>query len=144
MKKLFLSAIIVFTALSAHGQAQKYLNLGGVGTGLYAGLEFPVGSKITVGPSVYTDWDFNKWVIAGKGNYYLDDAFGLGSQWDVYVGANLGYRLEEIDNNGDGGDGFNWGAQVGGRWFWTEKWGINAEFGGGSGVTGGVGITKRM
>ncbi|OOG70506.1 hypothetical protein [Algoriphagus sp. A40] len=144
MKKLFLVAIIVFTALSANGQAQKYLNFGGVGTGLYAGLEFPVGSNITVGPNVYTDWDFNRWVIAAKGNYYLDDAFGLGSQWDVYVGANVGYRLEEIDGDGGDGDGFNWGAQVGGRWFWNESWGINAEFGGGSGVIGGVGLTKRL
>ena len=65
--------------------------------------------------------------------------FGLPSEWDVYAGANVGWR---IDNDNDGG--VNWGAQIGGRWFWSEKWGINAEFGGGSGVTGGVGVTMRF
>jgi hypothetical protein len=108
---------------------------------LYAGIEFPVGKAITVGPLVNTDWDFNKFVIAAKGNYSFDDIFSLPAAWDVYAGGNVGYRLDSGDNNDDGA---NWGLQVGGRWFWSDKWGINAEFGGGSGVTGGVGITMKL
>ena len=142
MKKILLSLVAVcFISAASYGQAQKYLNFGGVGTGLYAGIEFPVGSAITVGPAVYTDWDFNKFVIAAKGNYYFDDLFGLPSEWDVYAGANAGWRLDGSDKNDDG---FNWGAQIGGRWFWSDKWGLNAEFGGGSGVNGGVGVTMKM
>jgi len=144
MKKVLFSFLIVIAAISANGQAQKYLNFGGVGTGLYAGLEFPVASPITIGPAVYTNWDFKYWVLAAKGNFYFDDLFGLSAPWDVYLGANVGYRLDGSDNNDHNGDGFNWGAQIGGRWFWNERWGINAEFGGGSGVNGGVGITMKM
>jgi len=137
MKKVLLVAVICLFSLGANAQAKQYLNFGGIGTGLYAGLEFPVGSAITVGPAAYTDWDFDGLVLAAKGNFYFDELFGLNSSWDVYAGANLGFRA--------GGDsGANWGAQVGGRWFWSEKWAINAEFGGGSAVNGGVGVTMVL
>ena len=35
------------------------------------------------------------------------------------------------------------GLQVGGRWFWSEKWGVYAEIGGGKlgGSNYGVGLT---
>jgi len=138
IKKLLLFVAVIISAASANGQAEKVLNLGGLGTGLYAGIEFPVGSAITVGPAAYTDWNFDKFVIAAKGNYYFDELFGLPSEWDVYLGANVGYRIDKDD------DGFNWGAQIGGRWFWNEKWGLNAEFGGGSGVNGGIGVTMKF
>ena len=142
MKKLFtiiaVAGVMSLGSSSVFGQAQKYLNLGGLGTGLYASIEFPVSSVITIAPQVSTDYNFNNFVIAAKGNFYFDDIFGVSEPWDVYAGANFGYRIET--NN----DGFNWGIQVGGRWFWSDKWGINAEFGGGSGVLGGVGVTMKM
>lgn len=141
MKKLVLVAAVVITTLGANAQAQKYLNLGGIGTGLYGSVEFPVASAITIGPAVYTDWDFNSLVFAAKGNYYFDDLFGLPAPWDVYLGANVGWR---VDTENDNDSGANWGAQVGGRWFWSDKWGLNAEFGGGSGVNGGLGVTMKF
>ena len=103
MKKLLLVAGILISAIGANAQAQKYLNLGGVGTGLYAGLEFPVASPVTVGPAFYTDWDFNKFVIAAKGNFYFDELFGLPDAWDVYAGANVGWRVDSDNNNNSGG-----------------------------------------
>lgn len=137
MKKTVLLLTFVVVGFVANAQAAKMLNLGGLGTGLYGSLEFPVHSAITIAPMVSTDWDFNSFVIAAKGNYYFDELFELGSAWDVYAGVNLGWKISD--------DGqFNFGGQVGGRWFWSEKWGINAEFGGGSGVTGGVGVTMKM
>lgn len=142
MKKLFtiiaLSGAVFFSANSALAQAAKHLNIGGLGTGLYASIEFPVSSVITIAPQFSTDYEFNKMVISAKGNFYFDDIFGVGDAWDVYAGANFGYRLET--NN----DGAAWGIQIGGRWFWSDKWGINGEFGGGSGVLGGVGVTMKM
>lgn len=142
MKKLFtfiaLSGAMFFSANTVSAQAQKYLNVGGAGTGFYGSIEFPVSSVITVAPQFSTDYNFNSFVIAGKANYYLDDVFDVASAWDVYAGLNLGWRVES------GNDGFNWGIQVGARWFWDDKWGINAEVGGGSGVLGGVGLTMKM
>jgi hypothetical protein len=142
MKKLLTVIAVVgmisFSSTTVFGQASKYFNFGGIGTGLYASVEFPVSSVITIAPQVSTDYNFNELVFAAKGNFYFDDIFELPAEWDVYAGANLGWRVE--NNN----DGFNWGLQVGGRWFWSDKWGINAEFGGGSGVIGGVGVTVKM
>jgi hypothetical protein len=138
MKKIILMLAFVAIASFSFGQAQKYLNIGGAGTGLYASIEFPVSSVISIAPQVSTDYSFNTIVIAGKANYYLDDVFGVTEPWDVYAGVNLGWRLET------GNDGFNWGIHIGGRWFWSDKWGINAEIGGGSGVLGGVGVTMKM
>jgi len=135
-----LTALISFFISSVYGQSAKYLNFGGLGTGLYASLEFPVGSAITVAPLVATDYELNKIIIAAKGSYYFDDIFGLNETWDAYAGVNVGWRIESNSND----DGGNFGIHIGGRWFWTEKWGVNAEFGGGSGVLGGAGITMKM
>lgn len=137
LKRLILLAALFISAVSVSAQAQKVFNFGGVGTGLYGNIEFPVAKSITVGPGVFTDWNFNDFVIAAKGSYYFDILFDLPPEWNVYLGGNVGWRLGD-DN------GANWGAHIGGRWFWNEKWGINAEFGGGSGVNGGVGVTLRF
>jgi hypothetical protein len=141
MKKLAFSLMALFLVVMANAQAQKYLNFGGAGTGLYASIEIPVASAITLAPQLSTDYDFNQWVVAAKGNYYFDELFGLSSPWDVYAGLNVGWRIDSEDNDNSGG---NWGAQVGGRWFWNDKWGLNLEFGGGSGVTGGLGVTMKF
>lgn len=142
MKKIVtifaLSGAMFLSTNNASAQAEKYLNIGGAGTGLYASIEFPISSVITIAPQVSTDYNFGAFVIAGKANYYFDNIFGVGDTWDVYGGANVGYRIE--NNN----DGFNWGIQIGGRWFWSDKWAINGEIGGGSGVLGGVGVTMKM
>ena len=137
MKKLLLVACFGVIAFSASSQAQRSLNFGGVGTGLYASYEFPVHSLISVAPLVNTDWNFNHLVLAAKGNFYFDNLFSLTDPWDVYAGINAGWRVGD-DN------GFNFGIHIGGRWFWNDRWGINAEFGGGTGVTGGVGLTLKM
>ena len=143
MKNLFTTfaivGVIFLSSSSVFGQAQKYLNFGGLGTGLYASMEFPVSNAITIAPQFTTDYNFGKFVISGKGNYYFDDIFGVSSAWDVYAGANVGWRIDK-----DNDSGASWGIQIGGRWFWSEKWGINGEFGGGSGVLGGVGVTMKM
>lgn len=141
MKKIILLFAFVAIASFSYGQAQKYLNFGGAGTGLYVGWELPVSTAIAIVPQVSTDYNFDKIVISAKGNYYLDEVFGVTEDWDTYAGVNLGWRIDNLDNNDSG---FAWGIHIGGRWFWSEKWGLNAEFGGGSGVTGGIGVTMKL
>ncbi len=144
MKKIIIASIalisLTFYSMNTNAQASKQLNFGGIGTGIYAGLELPVSSEISVQPYAETDWNFNRFIIGAKGNYYFDDLLELDQSWDVYGGVNVGWRID--DDNDD--NGANWGLQVGGRWFWNEKWGINAEFGGGSSVLGGVGVTMKL
>ena len=141
MKKIVLILFVFISTATVYGQAAKYLNLGGIGTGLYVGYEIPLGSAITIQPFATTDWNFNKFIISVKGNYYFDNLFGVNSDWDVYAGANVGWRIDNGDNDNSGAA---WGGQIGARWFWSEKWGLNAEFGGGSGVLGGLGVTMKM
>jgi hypothetical protein len=142
MKKVLLLAVIALAGLSASAQISKKLNFGGLGTGLYLGYELPLGaSPITIVPQVNTDYEFNRFIIGAKGNFYFNNIFGLNSSWDVYAGANAGWRL---DNKNDNDSGFDIGAQIGGRWYWNDKWGLNAEFGGGTSVLGGLGVTMNM
>ena len=145
MKKVLLSLIVVcaFGLQDANAQAQKYMNFGGLGTGLYFGMEFPVAAPITLGFHASTNYNFDNLYVAGKGNYYFDELFPLPSEWDFYAGLNLGWRIDGNDNK-NGNDGFSFGGQVGGRWFWSDRWGINGEFGWGNGALGGVGVTMTM
>jgi hypothetical protein len=62
--------------------------------------------------------------------------------WDFYAGLNIGFRIG-LDNATS--SGLDLGAQVGGRYYWNDKWGVNVEFGGGSTMAGGgVGLSLRM
>lgn len=143
MKKLLLLAFVIFTAYNVNAQAQKYLNFGGLGTGLYVGYEIPLGSLITIVPQASTNYNFDNFLVSAKGNFYFDDLFGLSSPWDVYAGLGLGWRIDGGNDN-NGNDGFSFGAQIGGRWFWNEKWGLNGEFGWSGAALGGIGVTMKM
>ena len=132
--------MVAFVAIAtfSFGQAQKYLNIGFVGVS----YEIPIASAITIAPAAFTNFDFTNLVLGVKANYYFDDMFGLPSEWDVYGGANAGFGLG-IGNNTNNDFGF--GLQVGGRWFWSDKWGVYLEAGGGNlGGSGGVGVTMKM
>jgi hypothetical protein len=142
MKKLLtviaLIGVMSLSANSVFAQAQRQLNFGLIG----ASFEIPVATDITIAPAAGTDFYLNYLALGVKANYYFDNAFGLPDDWDVYGGANLGYALGLSNNS----NGLALGLQVGGRWFWNEKWGVFLELGGGStiGATGGLGLTLKM
>jgi len=142
MKKLTLLLAVLAISTVTFGQAKKYLNFGGLGTGLYASVEFPLGNLITIAPMASTNYNFNNFVIGVKANFYFDDLFGLTEPWDVYAGIGSGWRVDNSDN-GDG-DGFDLGAQIGARWFWNDKWGLNGEFGWSRAANGGLGVTMKL
>lgn len=140
MKKIiFLFAFIMTVGASnVFGQAQKQLNFGLIGLS----YDIPVATDIAVTPFASTDFDINYLIIGVKGSYYFDNLISLPEPWDLYAGANAGYGLGINDGNGNDLD---IGLQVGGRWFWNDKWGIYLEFGGGKlGNTGGLGITMKL
>ena len=139
MKKLALTFVIVMISLNyAHSQAVSQLNFGLIGVS----YDIPVSENIAISPFAGTNFDLD-WVIIGvKANYYFDNLFGLPDAWDVYGGANGGYGIG-IDSEND--SDLDVGLQVGGRWFWSKKWGVYLELGGGKlGPTGGLGITMRL
>lgn len=141
MKKITL-LFLLFAGITtaSYGQAQSQLNIGLIGVS----YEIPVSSAITIAPTAFTNFDLNYLTLGVKGNYYFDELFGLPSAWDVYGGANVGFGIYM----GDGTDSseLDLGLQVGGRWFWSEKWGVYAEIGGGKlgGGAYGLGVTMKM
>jgi len=143
MKKIILIVVAILAVNFAFSQAKSELNFGGLGTGLYLSYEIPVASAVTIAPLAKTDWDFNHLVLGVKADYYFDELFGLPDAWDVYGGLNGGYRIWFSDGH-SASDSFDIGAEIGGRWFWSDRWGLNLEFGGGTSVNGGLGITMRL
>jgi len=143
MKKLFtifaLSGVLFFaTQNDAQAQAAKQLNFGLIGVS----YEIPMGSTITIAPTAFTNFDLSFLTLGVKANFYFDDMIGLPSEWDVYAGANGGFALDIGNNNGND---FGIGLHIGGRWFWSDKWGVYLEGGAGNlGGNGGVGLTMKM
>lgn len=138
MKKLFLASVFALFALAASGQAAKQLSFGIIGVA----YDIPVATDISIAPFASTNWNLDHLVLGAKGDYYFDNLIGLPAEWDVYAGINAGFAIGLSDGNSSDLD---LGAQVGGRWFWNEKWGIYLQGGGGmQGATGGLGITMKL
>lgn len=145
MKKvslLFVFALLL-TFATSFGQARKELNFGLIG----ANYEFPVHKDITLAVGAGTNLDLD-WINLGlKGNYYFDNLFGISDDaWDVYGGLNAGYSIYNGDENGKDESDINLGLQVGGRYFWNDKWGVYVEIAGGnaSGFSPGIGLTVKL
>lgn len=142
MKKILtiiaLAGVMCFGSSAVFGQAQKQLNIGFIGVN----YEIPIAKDITIAPAAGTDWGFNHLQIGVKGNYYFDTLFGLTEPWDVYGGVNAGYGIGLGSSNSD----FAFGLQIGGRWFWNDKWGVylEAAFGNLDNAGGGIGVTMKL
>ena len=144
MKKitLLLGFALLFNFATVFGQARKELNFGLVGIN----YEIPVHKDITIAPGVGTSLDFDWLNIGVKGNYYFDNLFGItDAAWDVYGGVNVGYSVYMGDGIDDDSD-VDFGLQVGGRWFWNDKWGVYLELAGGnvSGLSPAIGVTMKL
>ena len=140
MKKITLLLLVagLFSFNSVFSQATKQLNFGIIGLS----YDIPVATDIAISPFAGSNLDLSYLTLGVKANYYFDNLIGLPEAWDLYGGANVGYAL----GMGDGKENdIDLGLQVGGRWFWSEKWGIYLEGGGGKlGGTAGLGLTMRL
>lgn len=138
MKKLLLASLLALFAITASAQATKQLSFGIVGVA----YDIPVATDISIAPFVSTNWDFDHVVLGAKGDYYFDNLLGLPAAFDVYAGVNAGFAIGLGDGNSSDLD---LGVQIGGRWFWNDKWGIYLQGGGGmQGATGGLGVTMKL
>ncbi|MEZ5103134.1 MAG: hypothetical protein R2757_01440 [Draconibacterium sp.] len=168
MKRIFLVftlAIFVITISNAQvspiAKGQKQLNFGtglsSWGLPLFLGVDYGVHPDITIGGEIsyrgYHDkWNSHKYHhtiygISGNGNYHFNRIMDIPSNWDFYAGINLGFFIwsSESGYGGSGTSGLGLGAQIGGRYYWSDKWGINLEFGGGNAFGGGkVGLSMKF
>jgi len=90
-----------------------------------------------------TSFDLDYLVLGVKADYYFDKLFELPPEWDVYGGINGGYKIWLGDNDNNDSD-FDLGVEVGGRWFWNDKWGVVLEVSGGVGYGGMLGVTMKL
>ena len=140
MKKITLLLLVagLFSLNSVFSQATSQLNFGIIGVS----YEIPVATDISIAPFAGSNLNLSYLTLGVKGNYYFDNLMELPEAWDVYGGANLGYALGISDGKDND---LALGLQVGGRWFWNEKWGLYLEFGGGNlGGAGGLGLTMKL
>ena len=154
MKKIVLVIAISIVGFNGFSQGEaplskgeKQLNFGITGLGnslpVYVGLDFAVHDDITVGPIASVNFfsGNTSLKVGAVGNYHWNKLIGIPSNWDFYAGLNAGFKID-FDNNKN--NNFDLGGQVGGRWFWNDRWGLNAEFGFSGAVGGGFGVTMKL
>ncbi len=135
----------------AVGQSQFNAGVGfsSWGVPVYLGLDYGVHPDITLGAEASfrsyrerrKDNRYNHSIIgiSGNANYHLNRILNIPSEWDFYAGLNLGFYVWSSpgDYDGSGSSGLGLGGQVGGRYYFTDTFGVNLEFGGGNAFSGG-------
>jgi outer membrane immunogenic protein len=166
MKKIVI--LFVMIAFTAYVQGQgslpvgkSQLNLGvglsGWGVPVYAGFDYGVHQDITLGAefswrSYRENWKKNYYNhsiigISGNANYHFNRVLSIPQNFDFYAGLNLGFFIWSSPHSyaGNYRSGLGLGGQIGGRYYFTERFGINLEFGGGNAFYGGkFGITLKL
>lgn len=165
-KKIALITFFTFAALTCRPQykldkGNTQLNAGfgfsSWGLPVYAGLDHGVHKDISVGGE-FSFRSYNKrwygyryhhniWGFSVNGNYHFNTLLEIPKEWDLYAGLNVGFYVWSYpsDYPGDRVSGLGLGLQLGGRYYFTDKFGLNLEFGGGNAFSGGkIGISYKF
>lgn len=164
LKLLFIINLAVPPVINAQSPIQNgewQLNGGfgfsGWGLPVYIGLDYGIHPNISMGGefsfrnyrnnvnSRYYDHSILGFLV--NGNYHFNQLMGIPDPWDFYAGLNVGFYSWTSDDEypRSGSSGLGLGLQVGGRYYFSEKFGINLELGGGNTVSGGkFGITLKL
>lgn len=166
MKKQILIIVLLVTTsvIYAQGPISKGQSQINVGVGLsswgvpvYLGFDYGVHPDITLGGELsfrsyndkWHDYKYHHSIIGilGNANYHFNTVLNIPSPWDFYAGLNLGFYNWNSPNDYEGShtSGVGLGAQIGGRYYFSNKVGINLEFGGGNAFGGGkFGLTIKI
>lgn len=177
MKKILLSvtAIFAFTTVSiaqngTFSSGDSLLNVGiGVNSYYDSGTPFGVSFEKGVSDDFSVGGDFNylsskyalgygyelkftAMYIGARGSYHLNDTFGItDNNFDVYVGASLGYRSFTWSDNIGGdtlgssyGSGIYFGGFGGAKYYFTEKIGAFLEIGATGSSNARIGIAFKL
>ncbi len=159
---IFLSALTLFTygqSPLAVGKSQLNAGVGlsGWGVPLYLGLDYSFHKDFTLGGEIsfrsyHENWKNYSYSHSITGfsanvNYHFNNALQIPHDWDFYAGLNLGFYVWSSPDayQGNHSSGLGLGAQIGGRYYFTNKIGLNLELGGGNAFSGGkVGVTIKL
>ncbi len=172
MKKHFLTLLLLLVASYSHAQApvakgKAQINVGvgfsSWGVPVYGGFDVGVHPDMTLGLEVAyrgyngnVRWGKNKygtskasiWSISGNFNYHLNKILELPKEWNLYAGVNVGYYIwtySTPNTNSSDASGLGLGGQIGGRYFFNDKLGLNLEIGGGNQFSNGkIGLTFKL
>lgn len=127
------------------------------GIPVYVGFDHGVSRDFTMGAELSyrsynenwksTSYRHNITGISGNANYHFNHLFDIPKNFDLYAGANLGFYAWSSPKAYDGthSSGLELGGQVGGRYYFSDKVGINLEAGGGNAFSGGkFGLTIKL
>lgn len=154
-------SVYLINAQNPLSKGQKQLNAGlgfsNWGLPVYVGLDFGIHPDISIGGEFvfhsYREkfgdikYTHNIFGFAFNSNYHFNQILNIPSNWDFYAGLNIGFHIWSSPNDypGDYASGLGLGAQIGGRYFFNDKFGLNLELGGGNAATGGkFGITYQF
>jgi hypothetical protein len=157
MNRIFI--IILLLAVASAVLAQSPLGIGQTqfnaglgfsnwGVPIYVGLDYGLGDVSVGGELSYKSYrethhdhhyDHSIIGISGNANYHFNSILEIPREWDFYAGLNLGFYVwnSPDDYDGDHTSGLGLGAQIGGRYYLTEHFGVNLELGGGNAFSGG-------
>ena len=155
MRKITLIVVLAFlmtglyaqrdgVAPLAKGEMQLNFGTGFSSNGLpvYVSWDIALHKDVTITPEAHVKipFDSDKGFRAGvlfKADYHWNYLIGIPDNWDFYAGARVGF---------DFGDDFypEFGIQVGGRWYWSDKWGLNLEIAGGTGFGTTFGVRMKL
>ncbi|HAG15502.1 MAG TPA: hypothetical protein DCG69_03125 [Bacteroidales bacterium] len=168
MKRLLLLITVVLLFISTSAFSQNPLSVGrsqiNLGVGLsewgvpfYIGFDYGIHPDITIGGELsfrayredYENIYYNHGVIgiSGNGNYHFNTLLQIPQNWDFYAGLNLGFYVwtSPTDYPGDQASIIGIGGQIGGRYFFTDRFGLNLELGSGNAFSGGkFGVTIKL
>lgn len=156
---LMASSVMFAQAPIVPGQSQFNAGVGlsSWGVPVYIGLDYGVHPDITLGAEASVRSYRRKWAdsryshsiigISGNANYHLNKILNISPPWNLYAGLNLGFYIwnSPAEYDGPSSSGLGIGGQIGGRYYFTEKFGVNLEFGGGNAYSGGkLGISIKL
>lgn len=170
LKKAFL--LVLISGFSYVTQAQgfqpgegfKQVNFGvGVstwGVPIYAGMDFGVSDKITIGPRIsyrsygedFGPYDFNYSIfnLSFRGDYHFSGHLvDIPEELDLYGGLSLGYSIWSDNYDGPGDHDLEssrvyLALQAGVRYYFSPNWAANLEVSGGS-ISGlEIGVSYRF
>lgn len=166
MKKIacFISAFILVVSVFSQNPIPKdslQLNAGvglsSWGIPIYIGMDYGIGKEFSLGGELSfrhynEDWkgyryNHNVTGLSGNCNYHFNKIMSIPPKWDLYVGANLGFKIWHSPDKypGDHASGLELGLHVGGRYYVKNRLGINMEFGGGNAFSEGkIGVSVKL
>lgn len=138
-------------------QINAGVGLSSWGIPVYVGIDHCFKDDLTFGAEASFRKYHNKWAgyyydesvigIYANCNYHFNTILGIPPKWDFYLGVNLGFNMWTGDNNysNSHSSGIGIGGQIGGRYYFSDKLGLNLEFGGGNAFSGGkFGISVKL